>query len=117
MLALVAMISAGKWASFVLRMFRTMSLGMITQTSTWFVLTRRAIAQERLKGIINDHLRSSNVYGKVRSFVRDFLATEEGVALEEDKLLTSLHGRNPTLHMSASWPVTGQMRPHPCGGQ
>jgi hypothetical protein len=33
----------------------------------------------------------------VRSFVRDFLSTEEGVALEEDKLLTYLHGAHCVL--------------------
>ena len=58
--------------------------------------------KERLKGIINDHLRSSNVYGKVRSFVRDFLATEEGVALEEDKLLTALHEKKVVEDLIAS---------------
>jgi len=35
--------------------------------------------------------RCSNVYGKVRSFVRDFLSEEKGVALDEDKLLSALH--------------------------
>lgn len=60
------------------------------------------VIQERLKEIINDHLRSSNVYGKVRSFVRDFLATEEGVALEEDKLLTSLHEKKVVEDLIAS---------------
>ncbi len=33
----------------------------------------------------------SNLYGQVRSFVRDFIAQEQGVALDEDKLLTALH--------------------------
>eukprot|EP00802_Teleaulax_amphioxeia_P006340 Tamp_06344.p1 GENE.Tamp_06344~~Tamp_06344.p1 ORF type:complete len:666 (-),score=132.13 Tamp_06344:739-2655(-) len=69
--------------------------------------------KDRLKGIINEHLRSSNVYGKVRSFVRDFLATEEGVALEEDKLLTYLHEKKVVEDLIASMgreherPLTG----------
>ena len=61
-----------------------------------------AAQKERLKGVINDHLRESNVYGKVRSFVRDFLATEEGVALEEDKLLTALHEKKVVEELLAS---------------
>ncbi|EKX35199.1 hypothetical protein GUITHDRAFT_118642 [Guillardia theta CCMP2712] len=47
--------------------------------------------KERLKNIISDHLKSTNVYGQVRSFVRDFLESEEGMDINEDKLLTTLH--------------------------
>ena len=64
--------------------------------------------KERLKGIINEHLRESNVYGKVRSFVRDFLASEAGVALEEDKLLTALHEKKVVEELIASMGKDGE---------
>ncbi|KAJ1489744.1 CEP76 C2 domain-containing protein, partial [Baffinella frigidus] len=46
---------------------------------------------QKLRSVIDEHLRSSNVYGKVRSFVRDFLSEDRGVVLDEDKLLSALH--------------------------
>eukprot|EP00286_Rhodomonas_abbreviata_P010675 CAMPEP_0181342296 /NCGR_PEP_ID=MMETSP1101-20121128/30917_1 /TAXON_ID=46948 /ORGANISM="Rhodomonas abbreviata, Strain Caron Lab Isolate" /LENGTH=664 /DNA_ID=CAMNT_0023453729 /DNA_START=102 /DNA_END=2096 /DNA_ORIENTATION=+ len=50
-----------------------------------------ATQSEKLRSIIHEHLHSSNVFGQVRAFVRDFLAQEQGVALDEDKLLAALH--------------------------
>lgn len=47
--------------------------------------------------VVTLHLvRSTNVYGQVRSFVRDFLESEEGMDINEDKysfaLLAELEG-------------------------
>ena len=47
--------------------------------------------QAKLRQIIHEHLGSTDVYSRIRSFVRDFIETEQGVALEEDKLLSTLH--------------------------
>ncbi len=46
--------------------------------------------QVKLRQIIHDHLTSSNVYDKIRAFVRDFLETEQGVTPDDDKLLCVL---------------------------
>lgn len=47
--------------------------------------------QAKLRQIIHEHLGSTDVYSRIRSFVKDFIETEQGVALEEDKLLSTLH--------------------------
>ena len=47
--------------------------------------------QAKLRQIIHEHLGSTDVYSRIRAFVRDFIETEQGVALEEDKLLCTLH--------------------------
>jgi hypothetical protein len=47
--------------------------------------------QAKLRQIIHEHLGSTDVYSRIRSFVRDFIETEQGVSLEEDKLLSTLH--------------------------
>jgi hypothetical protein len=47
--------------------------------------------QAKLRQIIHEHLGSTDVYSRIRSFVRDFIESEQGVALEEDKLLSTLH--------------------------
>ena len=47
--------------------------------------------QAKLRQIIHEHLGSTDVYSRIRSFVRDFIETEQGVALDEDKLLSTLH--------------------------
>jgi hypothetical protein len=47
--------------------------------------------QAKLRQIIHEHLGSNDVYSKIRSFVRDFLESEEGLDLDEDKLLSVLH--------------------------
>jgi hypothetical protein len=62
-------------------------------------LTRSA----RLASCAPRRLRACLVRSQVRSFVRDFLATEEGVALEEDKLLTYLHGSLCLCSQSGGW--------------
>jgi hypothetical protein len=47
--------------------------------------------QAKLRQIIHEHLGSTDVYSRIRSFVREFLENEQGTVLEEDKLLATLH--------------------------
>ena len=47
--------------------------------------------QAKLRQIIHEHLGSTEVYSRIRSFVREFVESEQGVAMDEDKLLATLH--------------------------
>ena len=47
--------------------------------------------QAKLRQIIHEHLGSTDVYSRIRSFVREFVENEQGAAIEEDKLLATLH--------------------------
>ena len=46
--------------------------------------------QAKLRQIIHQHLGANDVYGQIRSFVREFMENEQGV-VEEDRLLSVLH--------------------------
>ena len=45
----------------------------------------------KLRQVIHEHLGSTEVYSRIRLFVREFVETEQGTAIDEDKLISTLH--------------------------